>query len=68
MAESRRLSATLAYKARFSVPKLLYMGHDMVEAKKTLEAAIDKGYFKVIVISSFDLSPIHRWQAEPVKL
>jgi hypothetical protein len=67
MAISRRLTAVLAYKAEFAIPKVLLVTHDMEEAKKLFEASKDKGYARLKVISSFDLSPIHRWQAEPVK-
>jgi len=68
MALSTRLSATLAFKAAGAVPEVLYIGYDMEKAKAKFEAARDKGYFRLKVITSFDLSPIHRWQAEPVKV
>jgi hypothetical protein len=65
---SRRLTATLAYKAADAVPKVLYLGYDMEEARAAFELGKDKGYFRIKVINSFDLSPLHRWQAEPVKV
>lgn len=68
MAVSTRLSATLAFKAPGAVPNVLYIGYDMEKAKAAFHAAKDKGYFLLKVINSFDLSPIHRAQAEPVKV
>jgi hypothetical protein len=67
MAGSTRLTATLAFKAAGSIPKVLYIGYDTDEAKKALEAAKDKGYFVLKVLKSFDQFPIDIWRADPVE-
>jgi hypothetical protein len=65
MAAGRRLVATFAYKARFAIPKILYFGNDVDEAKAAMNAAIDKGYWQIKVCRDFDVAFLHRWNSTP---
>jgi len=60
---SRRLVATFGYKAAGSIPKALYLGHDVDEAKAAMAAAMDKGYFEIRVCRDIDFRFLHRWRA-----
>ena len=64
MPASRRLTVTLAYKAMYAVPKVLYLGYDADEAKAALEAAKDKSYFEIRVCRNIDMLWIARFKAE----
>jgi hypothetical protein len=66
MAINRRLTATFAFKAAGSVPKILYLGYDADEAKAALEAAKDKGYFEIRVCRNIDAVWMSRFRAEPM--
>lgn len=59
----RRLVATFAYKARGSIPKILYLGMDTDEAKAAMAAAIEKGYYQIKVCRDIDVMFLHRWTA-----
>lgn len=63
MATGRRLIATFGYKASGSIPKVLYLGHDMDEAKAAMVAASDKGFFEIKICRDIDFYFIHRHRA-----
>jgi hypothetical protein len=63
MATGRRLVATFAYKAKGAIPKILYLGMDVDEAKEAMAAAIDKGYYQIKVCRDIDIFFLHRWNA-----
>ena len=63
-----RLVATFGYKAAGSIPKVLYLGHDVDEAKAIMTMATDKGYFEIRVCRDLDLNWMFRHRAEPIKV
>ena len=64
---NRRLTATLGFKVAGAIPKILYLGYDVEEAKTAFETAKDKGYFELKVCRNLDLlTCVHRWRSDPV--
>lgn len=67
MVINRRLTAAFAFKAAGSIPKVLYLGYDVEEAKAAFENAKDKGYFELKVCRNLDLlTCVHRWRSDPI--
>jgi hypothetical protein len=59
----RRLTATFAYKAKGAIPKILYLGMDVDEAKTAMAAGVDKGYYQIKVCRDIDIAFLHRWNS-----
>lgn len=65
MEVGRRLVATFAYKARYAIPKVLYIGHNVDEAIAAMNANVDKGFYQIKVCSDFDVLFLKRWNSSP---
>jgi hypothetical protein len=65
---NKRLVITFGFKAAGAIPKILYLGHDVDEAKSALEAAKEKGYYEIRVCRDCDRTWLHRFKAVPVNI